>query len=227
MGCKDTTDGTWTNPVHKWEGKNDTLCSTERWRRETFGAVRGRIHGLDTVGLMMSQEMLVLKFGCPPECWQYTEHHSRPWRCWRLRKLESQLIRKPTQEMEAFFPIPSFHSTFRFIREVTRSLTADHMTASRMNIAFNWWLDLAILSNYLWRWDILTKGFLTACWEHIMVKTYNSRVKFQVRQEASFGFGWTPLHGPESKEPYILHVSMLLCWQHTAVKPIHKAFCRH
>lgn len=129
--------------------------------------------------------------------------------------------------MEAFLPIPSFHSIFRFIKEVTRSLKADHMTSRRMNIACNRWQDLAILSNYFWRRDILTKGFLTACWEQIMVKTYNSGVKFQVRQEASFGFGWTPLHDPESKEPYISHVSMLLCCQHTAVKLIHTAFCRH
>jgi len=85
--------------------------------------------------------------------------------------------------MEAFFPIQSFHSTPRFIREVTRSLTADHMIARGMNIACNRWQDLDILSNYSWRWDILTKDFLTACWEQIMVKTYNSRVRFQVLQE--------------------------------------------
>lgn len=60
-----------------------------------------------------------------------------------------------------------------------------------------------------------------------MLKTYCSRVKFHVSQEASFGLGWTSLHDPASMEPYILHVSVLLSCQHTAVKPIHRALYRH
>lgn len=75
--------------------------------------------------------------------------------------------------------------------------------------------------------DILTKGFLTACWEQVTLKTYSSIVKLHVSQEASFGLAWTSLHAPESMKPYILHVSVLLSCQHTALKPNHRALCRH
>lgn len=60
-----------------------------------------------------------------------------------------------------------------------------------------------------------------------MVKTYSSIAKLHVSQEALFGLGWTSLHDPESIKPYILHVSVLLSCQHTAVKPNHRALCRH
>lgn len=40
MGCKDTTDWTWTNLVQKWEGKNHTLCSTEMKERDIWCSTR-------------------------------------------------------------------------------------------------------------------------------------------------------------------------------------------